>query len=139
MAALQGKAEVVISPDPSNETVGRLLRDADALILRTATKVTRAMIAASPRLKVISRTGGGLNNVDIDAATEYVEAWKAGQLVRSGPTAGTGQKVKASAAKRTAAGKGAAKKAAKKAARKAVKQAVKQAAKAERSARKGAK
>ena len=71
MAALQGKAEVVISPDPSNETVGRLLRDADALILRTATKVTRAMIAASPRLKVISRTGGGLNNVDIDAATEY--------------------------------------------------------------------
>jgi hypothetical protein len=46
--ALQGKAEVVISPDPSNETVGRLLRDADALILRTATKVTRAMIAASP-------------------------------------------------------------------------------------------
>ncbi|CAB3860209.1 Bifunctional aspartate aminotransferase and L-aspartate beta-decarboxylase [Achromobacter pulmonis] len=71
----------------------------------------------------------------VDAATEYVEAWKAGQLVRSGPTAGKGQKVKASAAKRTAAGKGAAKKAA----RKAVKQAVKQAAKAERSARKGAK
>ncbi|MDD3980975.1 MAG: NAD(P)-dependent oxidoreductase, partial [Spirochaetales bacterium] len=71
LAALQGKAEVVISPDPSNETVGRLLKDADALILRTATKVSRAMIAAAPRLKVISRTGGGLNNVDIDAATEF--------------------------------------------------------------------
>lgn len=71
MAALQGKAEVLISPDPSGETVGRLLRDADALILRTATKVTKDMIAASPRLKVISRTGGGLNNVDIDAATSH--------------------------------------------------------------------
>jgi len=71
MAALQGKAEVLISPDPSGETVGHLLRDADALILRTATKVTRAMIAGAPRLKVISRTGGGLNNVDIDAATEF--------------------------------------------------------------------
>jgi D-3-phosphoglycerate dehydrogenase len=71
MAALQGKAEVLISPDPSGETVGRLLRDADALILRTATKVTRGMIASSPRLKVISRTGGGLNNVDIDAATDH--------------------------------------------------------------------
>ena len=71
LTALQGKAEVVISPDPSNETVGRLLKDADALILRTATKVSREMIAAAPRLKVISRTGGGLNNVDIDAATEF--------------------------------------------------------------------
>jgi len=71
MAALQGKAEIIISPDPSGDTVGRLLRDADALILRTATKVTQDMIAASPRLKVISRTGGGLNNVDIDAATKH--------------------------------------------------------------------
>ena len=64
----------------------------------------------------------------VEAATEYVEAWKAGQLVRSGPTAGKGQTVKASAAKRKAGDKGAAKK--------AVKKAVKQAAKAERSAKK---
>lgn len=40
----------------------------------------------------------------VDAATEYVEAWKAGQLVRSGPTAGKGQKVKPAAAKRKGAG-----------------------------------
>lgn len=71
MAALEGKAEVLISPDPSAETVGRLLRDADALVLRTATKIDRQMIAQAPKLKVISRTGGGLNNVDIDAATEF--------------------------------------------------------------------
>jgi len=70
MRILQGKAEVIVSPDPSNETVGRLIPDAEALILRTATQVSRAMIQKAPGLKVISRTGGGLNNVDVDAATE---------------------------------------------------------------------
>ncbi len=66
---LEGRAEVVVSPDPSSETVGRLLQDADALIVRTATQVTRPMIEGARRLKVISRTGGGLNNVDVEAAT----------------------------------------------------------------------
>jgi len=56
----------------------------------------------------------------VESATEYVEAWKASELVRSGPTAGKGQTVKASAAKkRAAAGKTAAKKAVKKAVKKA--------------------
>lgn len=68
--ALKGKAEIIVSPDPSSATVGKLLRGADALIVRTATQVTRDMIENAPSLKVISRTGGGLNNVDIQAATE---------------------------------------------------------------------
>ena len=71
MRILQGKVEVIVSPDPSNETVGRLIPDAEGLILRTATQVSRAMIQKAPGLKVISRTGGGLNNVDVDAATEH--------------------------------------------------------------------
>jgi D-3-phosphoglycerate dehydrogenase len=68
---IEGKAEILVSPDPSDATVGRLLQEADALILRTATRVTREMLQKARRLKVISRTGGGLNNVDIEAATEY--------------------------------------------------------------------
>ena len=71
MKILQGKVEVLVSPDPSNQTVGQLIPDADGLILRTATRVTREMIRKGGRLKVISRTGGGLNNVDVDAATEH--------------------------------------------------------------------
>ena len=70
MRVLEGRAEVVISPDPSGETVSPLLQDADALIVRTATQVTREMIEGASRLKVISRTGGGLNNVDVEAATD---------------------------------------------------------------------
>jgi len=68
---LDQKAEVLISPDPSEASVGRLMEEADALIVRTATRITREMIEKAPRLKVISRTGGGLNNVDVEAATEH--------------------------------------------------------------------
>jgi D-3-phosphoglycerate dehydrogenase len=68
---LEGKAKIVISPDPSDATVGRLLEEADGLILRTATRVTRDMLQKAKRLKVVSRTGGGLNNVDVEAATDH--------------------------------------------------------------------
>src|SRR5579863_4619851 len=46
------------------------LRDADALIVRSATKVTAALLAASPRLRVVGRAGVGVDNVDLDAATQ---------------------------------------------------------------------
>jgi len=45
------------------------LEDADALIVRSATKVTRALIEKAPRLRVIARAGTGVDNVDLDAAS----------------------------------------------------------------------
>ena len=71
MRLLESKAEVIVCPEPSEVAIGSLINDVDALIIRTAGKVTREMIKQAERLKVISRTGGGLNNVDIDAATDY--------------------------------------------------------------------
>jgi D-3-phosphoglycerate dehydrogenase / 2-oxoglutarate reductase len=70
MKVLAGKVDIMISPDPSGESVGQLLKKAQGLIVRTATKVTRSMIESAPHLEVISRTGGGLDNVDVEAATE---------------------------------------------------------------------
>jgi D-3-phosphoglycerate dehydrogenase len=45
------------------------LADADALVVRSATRVTREVIAAAPRLRVIARAGTGVDNVDLDAAS----------------------------------------------------------------------
>src|SRR5688572_24539389 len=45
------------------------LKNADALVVRSATKVTREMIDAAPKLRVIARAGTGVDNVDVPAAT----------------------------------------------------------------------
>ncbi|MCO5605784.1 hypothetical protein L7F22_059968 [Adiantum nelumboides] len=56
----------------------------DALIVRSGTKVTREVFEASKgRLKVVGRAGVGIDNVDLQAATEF------GCLVVNAPTANT--------------------------------------------------
>jgi D-3-phosphoglycerate dehydrogenase len=41
----------------------------DAIVIRSATKLTAAVIERAERLKVIGRAGVGIDNVDLDAAT----------------------------------------------------------------------
>jgi D-3-phosphoglycerate dehydrogenase len=41
---------------------------ADALIVRSATTVTAALLDASPKLRAIARAGSGVDNIDLDAA-----------------------------------------------------------------------
>ncbi|XP_028772022.1 D-3-phosphoglycerate dehydrogenase 2, chloroplastic [Neltuma alba] len=56
----------------------------DALIVRSGTKVTRQVFeAAKGKLKVVGRAGVGIDNVDLQAATEF------GCLVVNAPTANT--------------------------------------------------
>jgi D-3-phosphoglycerate dehydrogenase len=45
------------------------LADADAIVVRSATKVTKELIAAAPRMRAIARAGTGVDNVDVDAAS----------------------------------------------------------------------
>lgn len=43
--------------------------DADALVVRSATKVTPDIIAAAPKLRAIARAGTGVDNVNVEAAS----------------------------------------------------------------------
>src|SRR5437868_6632892 len=45
------------------------LVDADAILVRSATKIDAPLIAAAPRLRIIARAGVGVDNVDVDAAS----------------------------------------------------------------------
>ena len=45
------------------------IADADAILVRSATKVDAALIAAAPRLRIIARAGVGVDNVDVEAAS----------------------------------------------------------------------
>src|ERR1700677_4462082 len=55
------------------------LADADALIVRSAVTVDKAVLAAAPKLRVIGRAGVGIDNVDLPSATA------AGVLVMNTP------------------------------------------------------
>src|SRR5439155_13852350 len=46
------------------------VEDAVALVVRSETKVTKAVIDAAKRLRVVGRAGVGVDNVDVEAATQ---------------------------------------------------------------------
>ena len=62
--------EKIVATDPSPETVRPLLNNVQGVILRTGIKLTGELMDLAQELQVISRTGGGLDNVEVDAATK---------------------------------------------------------------------
>lgn len=61
--------EVDIRLGKSPDELALLVRGAAGLIIRSATTVTPALLAAADELVVVARAGIGLDNVDVDAAT----------------------------------------------------------------------
>src|SRR5579871_5237479 len=55
----------------SRDELMRILGDYDGLVVRSETKVTADVISAGSRLQVIGRAGVGVDNIDVDAATEH--------------------------------------------------------------------
>ena len=64
-AGLQVDVKVGVKPDE----LERIIADYDALAVRSATKVTGALLERASRLKVVGRAGIGVDNVDLEAAT----------------------------------------------------------------------
>jgi D-3-phosphoglycerate dehydrogenase len=63
----------------TNETLAAEIATADALIVRSATKVTADLLDRAPKLRAVGRAGVGVDNIDLEAAT------KRGVLVMSTP------------------------------------------------------
>jgi D-3-phosphoglycerate dehydrogenase len=70
LALLRARAEVEVRPGLDPEHLARAVAEADALIVRSQTRVTAAALAAGRRLKVVARAGTGIDNIDVAAATE---------------------------------------------------------------------
>ena len=64
------KLDVDVKTDLKKEELQAIIGGYDALIVRSATKVTKEIIEKADKLKVIGRAGIGVDNVDVEAATE---------------------------------------------------------------------
>jgi len=63
--------EVVYKEYPSEEELIKLIADVDAVVVRSKPLITRRVIEAGRRLKLIARAGVGLDNIDLNAAAEH--------------------------------------------------------------------
>ena len=68
---LKAKAQIVISKSIAEEAILDEIHDTFGIVLRSAAKITRRILENAPNLKVISRTGAGYDNVDVQAATDH--------------------------------------------------------------------
>jgi D-3-phosphoglycerate dehydrogenase len=62
--------EVIEAYGSTPEKMLELVKDVHAIAVRSETKITAEVFAAAPLLKVVGRAGVGVDNVDVDAATE---------------------------------------------------------------------
>jgi D-3-phosphoglycerate dehydrogenase len=80
---LRPHAEVDIKTGLKPEELIATIGDYDALVVRSQTKVTADIIKAGKKLQVIARAGVGVDNVDVDEATQH------GIIVVNAPTGNT--------------------------------------------------
>src|ERR1051325_11000238 len=73
IALLQQRPEFEVLVLPKRLSEAELLpvvKDVVAMVVRSETKVTAKVIEAAPELRVVGRAGVGIDNVDVEAATQ---------------------------------------------------------------------
>ncbi len=63
--------EVETAYEAGGERLHELVADAHALVVRSGTEVDAALLKAAPELVVVARAGIGVDNIDIEAATDH--------------------------------------------------------------------
>lgn len=69
--ATGGALEVVVKTGLPEAEIIKIIPEFSALVVRSQTKVTAAVIEAAKNLKVVGRAGVGVDNVNIEAATKH--------------------------------------------------------------------
>lgn len=67
---IEKAAQVDFLPTMSEDELVKVIADYDALMVRSQTKVTAKIIEAGKNLKIIGRAGVGVDNIDLEAATQ---------------------------------------------------------------------
>lgn len=75
--------EVVMGSKMNEDQLVEIIGDYDAMVVRSATKVTARVLENAPKLKVVGRAGVGVDNIDLNAAT------RRGVLVVNAPDGNT--------------------------------------------------
>lgn len=67
---IEAAAEVDFLPTMTEEELIKIIPQYDAIMVRSQTKVTSKIIDAGVNLKIIGRAGVGVDNIDVEAATQ---------------------------------------------------------------------
>ena len=67
---LREVAEVVVDTSITPEELANTIHEYDGIIVRSRTKLTADIIKKAENMKIIARAGVGVDNIDLDAATE---------------------------------------------------------------------
>jgi D-3-phosphoglycerate dehydrogenase len=78
-----GSITPIVHEKITREKTLEIVPEVDGLIVRSATLVDRELLSKAPQLKVVGRAGVGVDNVDLEAATEH------GVLVMNSPGGST--------------------------------------------------
>ncbi len=67
---LRAQSSVDVRTDLGEDELVEIIGAYDALVVRSSTQVTSRVIAAADRLQVVGRAGVGVDNIDVNAATQ---------------------------------------------------------------------
>lgn len=70
IANLKAVTDVVVNTTITPEELLDTIKEYDAIVVRSRTKVTEEVIKKADNLKIIARAGVGVDNIDLNAATE---------------------------------------------------------------------
>lgn len=63
--------EVDVLPTMAEDELCKAIGDYEAIIIRSETKITKKVLESAKKMKIIGRAGVGVDNIDVEAATQH--------------------------------------------------------------------